>query len=180
MCGTSCSDEDTMFSERDKAIPKVGDIVSFGQTNRNWIVLEIKDDKALLLTQGIVVKIPYNEIQYEETTWRDSTLYNWINNRFINAEFEQNDLSKICLNANGEKLFLLSVSEAETFNEVLPILSCDETYGYKDFWWIQTEEEPTSYVPFVRPTERYVDTYGNGIGTHTDFVGVRLAMWIKL
>ena len=59
---------------------------------------------------------------------------------------------------SGCGLSASSCREAEKYNETLPILSKDEIYGFDDWWWIQTEVEPTSYVPFVRPSENRVDT----------------------
>ncbi|MDO4531262.1 MAG: DUF6273 domain-containing protein, partial [Bacillota bacterium] len=172
LCGTAAD------VQADKKYPDAGAIISFGKENRAWIVLEVKEDKALLLTQGAVSKMPYNN-GHKDITWRESELYRWINEEFIRKEFEQTELEKICGNADGEKLFLLRKSDAEKYNQILPILSSDEKYGHDDWWWIQTSEEPVNYVPFVRPSENRVDDYGNGIAVHTP-IGVRLAMWVRV
>lgn len=185
ICGTpadpGCGLSASSCEEADKKYPKVGDIISYGKTNRSWIVLDVdvKENKALLFTQGAAAKMPYHKIG-NRIFWKESSLYDWINRDFIAAEFGKNELSRICTNQNGEKLFLLNAKEAENYNKVLPILSTDKTYGFDGYWWIQTIEEPTTYVPFVRPLENRVDTYGNGMAAFSESPGVRVAMWIRL
>ncbi len=52
-------------------LPMVGDEVTFGDFD--WLVLDVQDDKALIITADIIGKRPYND-EYIETTWEHSSL----------------------------------------------------------------------------------------------------------
>ena len=59
-----------------------------------WLALERKADKALLLSKyGLDVKRYHYD--YIDTTWKDSTIRNWLNNEFFNAAFNSEEKSKI-------------------------------------------------------------------------------------
>lgn len=79
---------------------EVGDYVTFGrypqtsegtdQTPIGWIVLEVKDRKALLLSKyGLDMKM-YND-EYGDITWADSTLRKWLNKSFLNNAFTEEE-----------------------------------------------------------------------------------------
>ena len=92
-----------------------------------WRVLDIKDGKALLLTNDIVEGRPYNK-SCELVTWEDSTIRDYLNNQFLTSNFSQEEQGKIIestiTNPDNEwfgteggedtqdKIFLLSIEEA--------------------------------------------------------------------
>ena len=76
---------------------KVGDYIKFGAYEQDsdtsngkeeieWLVLEVKDGKALVISKYALDCKPYNE-SYTEVTWETCTLRSWLNNDFINAAF---------------------------------------------------------------------------------------------
>ena len=82
------------FAEKNKNI-KVGDYVNFGtyeQDNNTsngkeeveWLVLEVKDGKALIISKYALDCKPYNT-GLTGATWETCTLRKWLNNNFINA-----------------------------------------------------------------------------------------------
>jgi len=82
---------------------KKGDIVKFGQypqsnsserTPIKWKVLDINDDKILLLSEYVIDAKPYNS-SLINTTWEKCTLRSWLNNDFFNAAYSIQEKSFI-------------------------------------------------------------------------------------
>lgn len=102
---------------------KIGDIISFGKYN--WIVLDVQNDKALLITEYIIDQRSYHNA-YVETTWADCGLRNYLNSEFYDS-FDKKDQARICSTINQnldnqwygtsggvdteDKIFLLSMDE---------------------------------------------------------------------
>lgn len=74
-------------------VAKVGDYVFFGayeqdnntangKENIEWLVLEVKDGKALVTSKYALDCKPYNT-SYTDVTWENCTLRRWLNNDFI-------------------------------------------------------------------------------------------------
>ena len=134
--------EDNIESEKVAAFsPTVGDTVTFGRYEQDndtsngpepiqWKVLDVQGDKALLLSQDVLVRLQYHP-QESGATWKDCTLRQWLNDDFYHAAFSEEELERVCLTRNvnednptygtdgGEDtddyVFLLSLSEAENY-----------------------------------------------------------------
>lgn len=76
---------------------KVGHYVSFGKYEQDnntsngkekieWLVLEVKDGKALVISKYALDCKPYNTSS-TNVTWETCSLRNWLNNDFINSAF---------------------------------------------------------------------------------------------
>jgi len=107
---------DVMFVE-------IGKSIMF--SDYQWIVLDIKGGKALILTQGTIECRPYNET-LEEVTWATCTVRTYLNGEFYN-KFSNADKARIIetniINQNNQwygtpggenttdKIFLLSLEE---------------------------------------------------------------------
>jgi len=74
----------------------VGDIVQFGQYD--WRVLDIQDDKALLLSEDIVEQRAYNT-EWTDVTWETCTLRAYLNGEFY-EKFSEEDRARIALTHN--------------------------------------------------------------------------------
>lgn len=96
----------------------------------SWIMLEKKDGKALLLSEHVLDKIPYNNRQHKAVTWEQCTLRSWLNNDFLNEALglEKNRIcmTKVTEDANPasdinsendtyDKIFLLSINEFKKY-----------------------------------------------------------------
>ena len=57
---------------------------SNGKENVEWLVLEIKDGKALVISKYALDCKQYNT-SYTDVTWETSTLRKWLNNDFYNT-----------------------------------------------------------------------------------------------
>ncbi len=102
---------------------EVGSIVSFG--SYNWRVLDVRDDGALIITEGIIEQRPYHDA-YIDITWADCALRKYLNGDFYD-KFSEADRARIIpvVNKNydnqwygtkgGEdtqdNIFLLSIEE---------------------------------------------------------------------
>ena len=166
LCTVAC------FAESDidpKAIA-VGDIVIFGNYAQDndagngkepieWIVLDVQDNKALLLSKyGLFAEGYHNT--WDDCTWETCSLRAWLNDRFMNYAFSAEERSAILTTtvdnsdpqgydwtlAGGEKrtggnntqdkIFLLSYAEA---NRYLDVTIEDENN-------IKSRVSPTAYA----------------------------------
>jgi len=104
-------------------ILKAGEVVPFG--GYDWRVLEIRDGKALLLSDRVLERGAYND-SLGDLTWADCSLRKYLNNEFFNS-FSAEDRARITettLSNNDnawyetaggsvttDKIFLLSIEE---------------------------------------------------------------------
>jgi len=102
----------------------VGDTYHFGQYD--WRVLDVQDDRALLLSEDIIEQKAYNE-EWEDVTWENSTLRIYLNGDFFYQQFDAEEQKSILevSNANEDnprfetsggnqtkdRVFLLSIGE---------------------------------------------------------------------
>lgn len=193
---------------------KVGSYINFGayeQDNNTsngkedveWLVLEIKDGKALVISKYALDCKPYNT-SYTDVTWETCTLRRWLNNDFINAAFSAEEKAIIPTvtvssdknpeystnpgNATQDQVFLLSITEADKYFSSDSARQCEPT----DFavanstwesdtvnccWWLRSPGIFQSFAVLV--------SCDGGVGDDGDRVGndvytVRPALWIDL
>jgi hypothetical protein len=106
------------------AAPVIGSTLKFGPYE--WRVLNVQEDKALLITKDVThVNMPYNK-SFVYVTWETCTLRKWLNEDFLHT-FSGQEQSRIALitnvnkdnqwyrttggNNTTDRIFLLSVSE---------------------------------------------------------------------
>lgn len=127
----------------------IGNVVKYGhymQYNTStkdpeeieWIVLDVYENKALLISKyGLDSKVYQEEDFYGETTWENSYIRKWLQEKFLPEAFtkeEQAAIVKAKVNngrkhvkkwkTNGgnntkDKIFLLSYAEAEKYQEII-------------------------------------------------------------
>ena len=150
---------------QDPDVPEIGSIVTFGRYEQDrkkengpeaieWIVLDARDGKCLLLSRYGLDTFAYND-RFEATTWETGTLRKWLNGTFTDEAFTQEELSALqwtevdnspaqgCGNwlAEGgnntrDRVFLLSFAEANRYLNVT-----QENTGN-----IQARVAPTAYA----------------------------------
>jgi hypothetical protein len=134
------------FAEQ-PSTPEIGSIVTFGSYEQDnnpdngpepieWIVLDVQDGKALLISKYGLDAKPYNE-KYEDVTWETCTLRTWLNGDFIQGAFSTGERSAILTTAvdnsssqgfsgwstsggnnTQDQIFLLSYAEANKYFNV--------------------------------------------------------------
>ncbi len=200
---------------------KKGDTVKFGlyeQDNNTtngkeeieWIVLNVEDNKALVISKYALDCQQYNT-SHTDVTWESCSLRKWMNNTFINEAFGSQHQEMILDtnvsadknpnystnpgNATTDKVFLLSITEAEKYFTTMEARKCAPTAYAKAkgaytsdivktasgeamcCWWLRS---PGNNQYFAA----YVNYFGSVdyIGDYVDdaYVCVRPALWINL
>ena len=170
---------------------KVGDYVFFGayeQDNKadngkediEWLVLEVKDGKALVISKYALDCKQYNS-SHTDITWEKSSLRKWLNDDFINSAFSDDEKKEIVTgtvpadenpgnvtdpgNATQDQVFLLSIVEANKYFDYNDSRKCKPTAyaiangayvngadGYC-WWWLRS---PGNF----QDRAAFVDSYG--------------------
>ena len=142
---------------------KVGSYITLGNFEQDnmeengkepieWLVLEVQDDKALVISKyGLISK------QYDETgageTWENCSLRKWLNGEFFETTFTNAEQTRILEsqvknnepvgNVTMDQVFLLSQEEVERY---FPDSVWDETYGA--FRYMSRQTPPTRWGGF--------------------------------
>jgi hypothetical protein len=106
---------------------KIGSIMSFG--GYNWRVLDIKKNKALIITEYIIEQRPYHDA-YKDITWADCSLRKYLNGEFYD-KFNADDKSRIIpvINKNPDNQWYGTKGGADTKDSIF-LLSLDEVCIY--------------------------------------------------
>jgi hypothetical protein len=172
----------------------------------HWRVLTIdeKGKRALLITDKVIDSRSYHGT-YKSVTWAECDLRKWLNEKFLETAFteaerkriapaeNENPANKAYGTAGGrstkEKVFLLSIDEAERFFRSdgdraaeatdfagkQGVLTRDDRMGW--WWWLRSPGGSRHRAACVRPGG---DIYDYGCYVYTDYVGVRPALWLNL
>ena len=199
---------------------KVGDIVYFGTYEQDndttngkedieWLVLAKENNRILVVSDKALDCKPYNQSR-DYVTWETCSLRNWLNNDFINAAFTAEERAKIPTvtvsadknpeyntnpgNATKDKVFLLSIVEAEKYFTSDEARMCVPTeYAISNgaytsgsytkggkatcWWWLRS-------LGWNRNYAARVNLFGSVIGfgdiVDYDSDAVRPAMWITI
>ncbi len=195
-------------------VAEVGDYVFFGayeQDNNTangkedieWLVLDKKDGKALVISKYALDCKQYNT-SYTDVTWETCSLRKWLNSTFINAAFtdaEKSLISTVTLsaenpvyytnpgNATQDKVFLLSITEANKYFSSDSSRQCKATayaeaqgayvsnYSRICWWWLRS---PGDYHNTATSVLQSGDVKEYGYGVDYSITAVRPALWIDL
>ena len=195
-------------------VAKAGDYVFFGEYEQDnntangkedieWLVLEVKDGKALVISKYALDCKQYNTSNMD-VTWETCTLRRWLNNDFINAAFSAEEKAIIPTvtvsadknleysanpgNATQDQVFLLSITEANKYFSSYSARQCEPTdYAVANgaweidsgncWWWLRSPGTHQDNAASVSG-EGVIDRFGPGVGE--DDNAVRPALWIDL
>ncbi len=193
-----------------------GSIVTFGayeQDNNTgngkeaieWLVLDydVANNRALVISKYALDCKLYNTTE-TDITWEKCTLRSWLNSEFINAAFsteEQKMIPSVTVsadknpkystdpgNATQDKVFLLSITEANKFFKNDDTRMCAPTaYAVAQnaymadngncWWWLRSPGYSSDSAAYV-DHDGYVRTFGNGV--YFSHNAVRPALYIDL
>lgn len=174
-----------------------------GKEDIEWLVLEVKDGNALVISKYALDCEPYNT-KYESVTWETCTLRSWLNNEFINNAFSEEEKSLIPTvtieahknpeydtnqgNATQDQVFLLSRTEVNKYFSSDIARQCQPT-DYADangvdvndnngncWWWLRSPGDAQDYAASVS-IGGYVYEYGYNVDI---YIAVRPALWIEI
>ena len=164
---------------------KTGDYVLFGTYEQDndtsngkedieWLVLEVKDGKALVISKYVLDCQRYNT-RYIDVTWETCPLRKWLNDDFINAAFSTDEKAMIPVvtvtadnnpeystypgNATQDQVFLLSITEANRYFDSDSARQCEPT-DFTDacgafvnsgncMWWLRSPGSDQSKAAYV-------------------------------
>lgn len=113
-----------------------------------WIIVSVSNGKAFLVSKYILDYKPYNE-KYEDITWAECSIREWLNNDFYKTAFTEAERNFIQLSTLENKAQTGSLAEGvdgKVTNDYVFLLSCSEIYKYlKD----NRVTEPTDYAAEV-------------------------------
>jgi hypothetical protein len=183
------SSDNSAQADASKLVNKVGDIVKFGDLS--WRVLDIKDGRALLITEDIVELRAYNDT-FTDVTWETCSLRAYLNGEFLDKHFSAAEQERIMLseinnddnpdygtdggNDTQDKLFLMSISGVENY---FPS-DADRVAKYQgsDFWWWL--RSPGRNADRAASVSSNGSVYADGGDVGNDNGGVRPALWLNL
>ena len=133
-----------------------------------WRVLNVNDDKALVLADKVLDWRVYDEENEEDDyncTWRNSNLREWLNNQFYNSAFSENEKQIIeNTTVKNDDEYWNDGNRSDTSDKVF-ILSDDEVCSlkYKDYGFCSYDElydearrcHPTAYAKAISGDEEY-------------------------
>ena len=177
---------------------------SNGKEDVEWLVLEVKDGKALVVSKYALDCKQYNTSN-ANVTWETCTLRKWLNTDFINSAFSSDEKAKIPTvtvsadknpgysanpgNATQDQVFLLSITEANKYFNSNGARQCEPTdyavangawesdSGNFCWWWLRSPGV-TQYSAAYVFCGGGVTESGDGVDIGTS--AVRPAMWISI
>jgi len=164
--------------------PKIGDIIPFGEYN--WRVLDVKGDKALIITEDVVEQRRYHE-QYIDVTWETCDLRKYLNGEFLD-KFDSARIVQVTNqnpdspydgkdgNPTQDKIFLLNLDEFLKYFGDNGYFDITIDYETDAWWWLRTLGSDNHRVVTVHE--------GNSVYSYNraDYCdgGVSPALWLKL
>lgn len=173
-----------------------------GKEDIEWLVLEVKDGKALVISKYALDCKQYNT-NYTDVTWEACTLRKWLNNDFLGAAFSAEEKAMIPTvtvsadknpdystnpgNATQDQVFLLSITEAEKYFSSDSAIQCKPTdYAVANgawesgngncWWWLRSPGDSQNDAVHV---DNLGSVYFYGDYAY-DGSAVRPALWIDL
>lgn len=197
---------------------QVGDYITFGHYEQDndtangaegiaWLVLDIKDGKALLISKYALDAQPYDE-EGGDVTWERCTLRTWLNNNFYNTAFSETEKAQIKTTTvladpnptyttyagydTNDNVFLLSTKEASNYfssngkRQCQPtayakaqgVVTATDSSNYGNCnWWLRTPGKYHFDASYIYIAGFAVDP---GYIVSASKIGIRPAIWIDL
>lgn len=178
---------------------QVGSVIKFGKYNREWIVLDKKEGKALIFAKESVGEGRYHSeemniiwgkeditCEKKNITWEDCSLRKWLNEDFYNNFFYEREKNQICEvlvknfsnpkygtwagNDTMDKIFLLSIGEVEKY------LGNNKTRRIGSWWWLRSPGYCGYNATIVNSDGAILP---NGIDTYSKRA-IRPALWLNI
>ena len=203
------------YKDEKLKVAKVGDYVFFGAYEQDndasngkedieWLVLDVKDGKALLISKYALDCKQYNTSR-ADVTWETCALRKWLNNDFSNTAFSTAEKALISTvtvstdknpeystnpgNATQDQVFLLSITEANKYFSSDSARQCKPTdYAVANgayanantdngIWWLRSPGSDQICAAIVSNGGGIAE---DGFDAWLDAFAVRPALWIDL
>lgn len=167
-----------------------------------WRVLDVRDGRALIITENLIDYKRFNE-KLTEVTWEECSLRQWLNGEFMTKAFGSTRLARVVpvTNRNGsvpptgyapfnptrDQVFALSAEEAERYfgsKEDMVAHTTDYAHRKKfdyddrsDDWWLRSSCADKRHAVCV---DHSGGVKKSGCDVNYYNVGVRPVLWLKL
>jgi len=193
--------------------PTVGGLTIFGRYEQDntadngpenilWVVLELDDEKMVLLSREGLAARPYNA-EGGDTTWETCSLRKWLNEDFLNEAFseaEQAMLANVSLPADAnpeyptpagndteDRVYLPSLREVDAWNSNGNLFFCYASYYARANgarfgrngacnWWLRSPGEDAASAAVVSD---YGTAFALGLPTNMSSVLVRPMITVR-
>lgn len=174
-----------------------------GKEDIEWLVLDVKEDKILVISKYALDCKKYNENKVS-VTWEDCSLRKWLNTNFLKSAFSSYEKAMIpTVNVSAEKnpkydtnpgkttqdkVFLLSINEVEKYlswssseragkpTDYAVANGVSISTGGNFSWWLRS---PGFIQTYAANVEHGGEIYCFGKTVDCDHAAVRPAMWIN-
>jgi serine/threonine protein kinase len=176
------------------SIKRVGERVEFGTWDGKsitWQVLAIENGRALVISEYVLERRPYNE-EWADITWETCTLRQYLNGEFLQANFSADEQSRIGTvtnqnpdnpkyetdggNPTEDRVFLLSIDEANKYFAEDSDRATSDLQGEARWWWLRSPGNNGLNAVYVTG-DGVVRVVGGGVSYYD---GVRPALWLNL
>ena len=210
-----CADIKTKYNRILMRKAAVGDKITFGTYEQDndtsngaedieWLVLAKENNKILVISDKALDYQRYNKT-YEKITWEQCSLRKWLNDSFFNAAFSEEEQALIQNttvsadknpkystdpgNATTDKVFLLSINEAEKYFSgeqarkctttayVIAIAQSEYDNKYVSWWWLRSpgdKQKNAARVDYAGSIDYSSLSVSGNVGC------VRPALWISI
>ncbi|SFR88945.1 DUF6273 domain-containing protein [Anaeromicropila populeti] len=170
--------------EAEKKVVKkseIGKTVMVG--NCEWIIIDKQDNQALLIKKQNISSIAYNNI-LKDITWEESSLRKYLNSKFINETFSQEEQKNIILkNISNKNNDIYGTYGGDETQDYVFVLDIDEAKKYRTILsdidsniWLRSPGHIQSCAAFLSENGSVMN-YGYTI-TNKDIM-VFPAMWFR-
>ena len=199
--GKPHAEEHSAVREKDRQL-QIGEIFLFGRYPQKdyqkpeaieWIVLDKKDGRALLLSKSILANLPFHKAKVT-TSWCDSRIREWLNHDFPEAAFGPEERAAILPTEINEPdsagvkhkttdaVFLLSADEAKKYlpkpeNRAAKGTRCANS----DYWGLRSYKKGAESFQYYTATGRLGSNSFDEMSYFKNYdcrLGVRPALWI--
>ncbi|MCL2077486.1 MAG: DUF6273 domain-containing protein [Oscillospiraceae bacterium] len=184
------------------------EIIRFG--GYDWLVLDVQDGKALIISKDILSVQAYH-LSDDDITWEQCDLRQYLNGEFLNNSFSPEERERIAEttvinNDNPEygtaggsdttdKMFLLSIEEADDYFAGDADRIALNANGGASLWWLRSpgafgnHAAIINYDGYISVDGYHVSTQivgyegrgqADGYNEHSSSGGVRPALWLNL
>ena len=173
-----------------------------GKEDIEWLVLAREENRLLVISRCCLYSEPF-ETSKERATWEACWLRTLLNQYFYNEAFSNTEKAMIPTvkvaadknpqykanpgKATQDKVFLLSIVEAEKYFKDDSARSCTNTQGYACSWWLRSPGNSDGWdVDLAAMVQSWGEIYYHGNIVNNKrwgskiIHGVRPAMWIEI
>ena len=176
--------------------------ISNGKEEIEWIVLETKDNQALLISKYALDCKKYND-NYELVRWGRSSVRQWLNNDFIDSAFTADEKVLIptvtisaaenpkyyttAINTTEDKVFLLNIAEVREYFSSNEARQCKPTAYAEEKgvlvsmvngncqWWLRSHGRTQKTAAYVF-TDGYIENEGQMVNMSN--LAIRPSLWV--